>query len=57
MYPPDAMTNPFKLREDQLNFVWVYYPEYNTNPFELFSWLYEMAEFRDNQAYAQIQQE
>ncbi len=54
-YPPDQYTNPFQPSYDQMNFVFIHYPDYNKNPIELLMWLYETALFNENVARAQTQ--
>jgi hypothetical protein len=50
VYPPDPTSNPFVTTDEQMNFIFVHYPDYYRNPIELMCWLYDMALIKETQS-------
>ena len=44
-YPPDPISNPYILTEEQMTFIYIHYPDYAKNPISIIVWLYETALF------------
>ncbi|CDW89879.1 UNKNOWN [Stylonychia lemnae] len=47
--PVDPFLNPLMPNEDQMVFVFKYYPEYSTNPADVIIWLYQTAQFKEQE--------
>ena len=49
MFPADPFANPLTPNEEQMKFMFVFYPEYAPNPVDLFIWLYSYAQYNEEQ--------
>lgn len=50
MFPADPFTNPLTPTQEQMTFMFIHYPEYAANPVDLFLWLYQYAQYNEEQA-------
>lgn len=47
--PADPMVNPLIPTFEQMTFIYTYYPEYAQNPVDMIVYLYQMAQWQEDQ--------
>lgn len=55
--PPDPYANPLVINQEQMTFIYTYYPQYQYNMHEILIWLYHHAIGLEQQRMAQMADE